>query len=51
MIYSCGASTSAEISGDGAASVYGDFVETMFDFDTRNHDFQVRILSNFLYYL
>lgn len=28
------------MSGTGPAAVYGDFAPSMFDFDTRNHDFQ-----------
>jgi glycosidase len=36
----CGANSHDEMTGQGAPSVYGDFVSTMFDFDTRNQDFQ-----------
>ena len=41
----CGANSHGDMTGEGNASVYGDFVSTMFDFDTRNHDFQ-DIFSN-----
>ncbi|MCB0385393.1 MAG: hypothetical protein KDD43_08375, partial [Bdellovibrionales bacterium] len=36
----CGANSTEDMQGTGPAAVYGDFVATMFDFDTRNHDFQ-----------
>jgi len=36
----CGANTTADMQGTGPAAVYGDFVNGMFDFDTRNQDFQ-----------
>lgn len=36
----CGANTQSDMEGTGPAAVYGDFVSVMFDFDTRNHDFQ-----------
>ena len=37
----CGANSQSDMEGTGPAAVYGDFVKGMFDFDTRNHDFQV----------
>lgn len=36
----CGANSYEEMSGDGPAAVYGDFAPGMYDFDTRNYDFQ-----------
>lgn len=36
----CGANSHEDTSGTGPAAVYGDFTWKMFDFDTRNHDFQ-----------
>jgi glycosidase len=36
----CGANSQSDMEGTGAAAVYGDFVASMFDFDTRNYDFQ-----------
>ncbi len=36
----CGANSHSDMAGSGPAAVYGDFVSTMFDFNTRNHDFQ-----------
>ncbi|KAJ3302528.1 hypothetical protein HDV03_004895 [Kappamyces sp. JEL0829] len=36
----CGANSGSDTSGQGAAAVFGDFVDVMFDFDTRNYDFQ-----------
>jgi glycosidase len=36
----CGPNSLSEMQGTGPASEYGDFVEGMFDFDTRNYDFQ-----------
>lgn len=41
----CGANSHSDMTGSGSAAVYGDFVSTMFDFNTRNHDFQ-DIFSN-----
>lgn len=35
-----GPNSPQDTSGSGAAAVFGDFVSTMFDFDTRNRDFQ-----------
>lgn len=36
----CGANTQAEMSSTDPAAVFGDFTSAMFDFDTRNYDFQ-----------
>lgn len=36
----CGANSQSDMEGVGAAAVYGDFVNGMYDFDTRNYDFQ-----------
>eukprot|EP00475_Leptophrys_vorax_P023616 TRINITY_DN3233_c0_g1_i1.p1 TRINITY_DN3233_c0_g1~~TRINITY_DN3233_c0_g1_i1.p1 ORF type:complete len:727 (-),score=165.90 TRINITY_DN3233_c0_g1_i1:49-2229(-) len=36
----CGANSYDEMSGEGPAAVFGDFVNGMFDFATRNYDFQ-----------
>lgn len=36
----CGANSQADMEGTGPVAVYGDFVSVMFDFDTRNYDFQ-----------
>jgi glycosidase len=36
----CGANSFEETSSSGSASIFGDFVSVMFDFDTRNYEFQ-----------
>ncbi len=36
----CGPNSDEEMRGEGPAAVYGDFVEGMLDYDTRNWDFQ-----------
>ncbi len=36
----CGANSQSDMQGTGPTAVFGDFVATMFDFDTRNYDFQ-----------
>ncbi|MCB0362508.1 MAG: hypothetical protein KDD35_07295, partial [Bdellovibrionales bacterium] len=36
----CGANSPSDMEGTEPASVYGDFVAEMFDFDTRNYDLQ-----------
>jgi glycosidase len=36
----CGPNSQSDMEGTGPASIYGDFVATMFDLDTRNHDLQ-----------
>src|SRR5690606_28631294 len=36
----CGANSQQDMEGTGPAAVYGDFVSVMFDFDTRNYNFQ-----------
>eukprot|EP00013_Stygamoeba_regulata_P005545 CAMPEP_0177639788 /NCGR_PEP_ID=MMETSP0447-20121125/6205_1 /TAXON_ID=0 /ORGANISM="Stygamoeba regulata, Strain BSH-02190019" /LENGTH=714 /DNA_ID=CAMNT_0019141833 /DNA_START=57 /DNA_END=2201 /DNA_ORIENTATION=+ len=36
----CGANSNSDTSGNDPVSVYGDFVSGMFDYDTRNWDFQ-----------
>jgi glycosidase len=36
----CGTNSFQEMSGEGPASIYGDFDQGLFDFDTRNYDFQ-----------
>ena len=36
----CGANSQSDMQGVGPTAVYGDFGATMFDFDTRNYDFQ-----------
>lgn len=36
----CGANTTAEMQGTEPPSVFGDFVDGMYDFDTMNYDFQ-----------
>lgn len=41
----CGANSIQDMQGTGPAAIYGDFVSVMFDFDTRNRDFQ-KIFTN-----
>jgi glycosidase len=36
----CGANSKVEMQGSGPAAIYGDFVNGMFDFNTRDSDFQ-----------
>eukprot|EP01126_Amoeba_proteus_P041187 TRINITY_DN4420_c0_g1_i2.p1 TRINITY_DN4420_c0_g1~~TRINITY_DN4420_c0_g1_i2.p1 ORF type:complete len:540 (-),score=84.48 TRINITY_DN4420_c0_g1_i2:799-2418(-) len=36
----CGPNSGDDTGGEGSAAVFGDFVSTMFDFDTRDRDFQ-----------
>jgi len=36
----CGANSQQDMQGTEPVAIYGDFVSTMFDYDTRNHDFQ-----------
>jgi glycosidase len=36
----CGANSTSDMQGTGPAAIYGDFVSTMFDFNTRDPDFQ-----------
>jgi glycosidase len=36
----CGPNTAHETSGEGPPSLFGDFVAGMFDYDTRNYDWQ-----------
>ena len=36
----CGANSHAEMASTDPAAVFGDFTDAMFDFDTRNYDFQ-----------
>lgn len=36
----CGTNSTGDMQGTGPAAIYGDFVDGMFDFDTRNYDFQ-----------
>lgn len=36
----CGPNSSEDMQGTGNAAIYGDFRAGMYDFDTRNHDFQ-----------
>jgi glycosidase len=36
----CGPNSQSDMEGTGPASIYGDFVATMFDLDTHNHDLQ-----------
>ncbi|KAJ3097680.1 hypothetical protein HDU96_000298 [Phlyctochytrium bullatum] len=36
----CGPNQGDDTTGQGSASVFGDFVDGMFDYDTRNYDFQ-----------
>jgi glycosidase len=36
----CGPNSAADTSGQDPVAVYGDFVNVMFDYDTRNYDFQ-----------
>lgn len=36
----CGANSPEDMQGTEPVAIYGDFVAAMFDFDTRNHDFQ-----------
>ncbi|HET6346722.1 MAG TPA: alpha-amylase family glycosyl hydrolase, partial [Myxococcota bacterium] len=47
----CGANVWDETAGAGAAAVYGDFVATMLDFDTRNRDFQGIFIDLYKYWL
>lgn len=47
----CGANSDADMRGTGPAAVYGDFVEGMFDYDTRNQDFQVIFTDLFKWWI
>jgi glycosidase len=47
----CGANTHSEMEGTGPAAVYGDFVDGMFDFDTRNYDFQEIFTNLYKYWI
>lgn len=47
----CGANSTEEMQGTGAAALYGDFVEGMFDFDTRNYDFQEIFTDLYKYWI
>ena len=45
----CGPDTSQEMSGEDPAAVFGDFTAGMFDYDTRNYDWQ-QIYTNLMKY-
>jgi len=47
----CGANSTADMQGTGPAAVYGDFVDGMFDFDTRNQDFQEIFTNLYKYWI
>ncbi len=38
----CGPDSVPEMQAEGAEAVFGDFTDQMFDYDTRNYDFQVK---------
>ncbi len=47
----CGANSQSDMEGTGSAAVYGDFVKGMFDFNTRNQDFQNVFTNLFKYWI
>ncbi|MBK8201413.1 MAG: hypothetical protein IPK68_03505 [Bdellovibrionales bacterium] len=47
----CGPNSQSDMEGTGPASVYGDFVATMFDLDTRNHDLQEIFTNLYKYWI
>jgi len=47
----CGANSQSDMEGTGPAAVYGDFVSVMFDFDTRNYDFQKKFTDLHKYWI
>lgn len=47
----CGANSTEEMQGTGPAAIYGDFVDGMFDFDTRNYDFQEIFTNLYKYWI
>lgn len=47
----CGPNSQSDMEGTGPASIYGDFVATMFDLDTRNHDLQEIFTNIYKYWI
>ncbi|MGZ3691615.1 MAG: alpha-amylase family glycosyl hydrolase [Pseudobdellovibrio sp.] len=47
----CGTNSGEDMRGTGPAAVYGDFVQGMFDYDTRNQDFQTIFTNIFKYWI